>query len=41
VTKESSSQPRLTEVVAIYLKDPLFFDLMERFTQNEPGGTYE
>ena len=38
LTKECSPRPRLGEVVAIYQKDPLFFDLIERFTQNEPGG---
>jgi hypothetical protein len=34
LTKECSSRPRLGEVVAIYLKDPLFYDLIDRFTQN-------
>ena len=40
LTKESSSRPHLAGV-AIYLKDPPFFDLMEKFIQNEPGGTYK
>jgi len=30
----------LPGVVAIHQKDLLFFDLIEKFTQNEPGGTY-
>ncbi len=34
LTKECSPRPRLGEVVAIYLKDPLFYDLIDRFTQN-------